>query len=116
MGMKGDNHSLRESDCPLNFNRDAPIMDALKYVFCMYFWDLVMRDCEASRKCDINVALLLMQIPDRLRTVMHPQLLIQIGDVPLQRPLRDEQSLSHFLIGQANRKQLQDLSFPPSQV
>ena len=41
----------------------------------------------------------LMEMLDRLRAVVNAQLLIQVGDVPLQRPLGDEEPLRQFLIG-----------------
>src|SRR5215211_6812116 len=59
--------------------------------------------------------LLLMEMPDGLRPVMQAKLLIQIGDVPLQCSLSDDQFLCQFLIGESHRKQLQDLALTACQ-
>lgn len=51
-------------------------------------------------RCILCVFLLrLMEMLDRLRAVVNAQLLIQVGDVPLQRPFGDEEPLRQFLIG-----------------
>ena len=43
--------------------------------------------------------LLLIEMSYRLGTVMYAKLLIQVGDMPFQCPLGDDQLLCHFLVG-----------------
>ena len=51
--------------------------------------------------------LLLVEMTHGLRAVMDTKLLIEVCDMTLQRPFRDDQLLCHFLIGESHGKQLQ---------
>ena len=43
--------------------------------------------------------LLLIEMSYRLGAVMYAKFLIQVGDMPFQGPLGDDQLLCHFLVG-----------------
>ena len=72
----------------------------------MYFWVYFLL---------LVHSLLLVEMPHSLRAVMHTKLLIEVGDVPLQCPLGDDQLLCHFLVREPHRKQLEDLPLPARQ-